>query len=261
MKKTQKGLHPEKGLHPAKGLFLVVLMTVPGLAMAGTMTGGATMPEQIVQEATLIQSKVTEAQQLVNMIQRYENMIQNMVTLPQTMLNKVMQPVDQLYGLAQQAEALGTAGQNISSQFQNLHVQFSPQLTADYTQKYSSITSGLDKAIDTALKTANINPENFLKQGQAMNAIQSAMQNPNSRNAIMQASVTVGQAEVSDLTQMAQTANSEENMQAAYLKKKTLRDAAAHEDNQEVQQAMWGTAPVTPPTFGASPLSNMQPIG
>lgn len=250
----------KNALQPARSLFFAVLMTVPGLAMAGTMTGGATMPEQIVQEVTLIQSKVTEAQQLVNMIQRYENMIQNMVTLPQSMLNKVMQPVDQLYGLAQQAEALGTAGQNIAGQFQNLHVQFKPQLTADYTTKYSKITSGLDSAIDAALKTANMNPENFLKQKSAMQAVQSAMQNPNSRNAILQASVTVGQAEVSDLTQMAQTANAQETMQAAYLKKKTLRDAAAHEDNQQIQQAMWGTGPIKQPVFGASPLSNMQPV-
>lgn len=244
-----------------KKIFLAIaLMLSPVSAFAGTMTGGATLPEQIVQEATEVQTKVTEAQQLVQQIRQYENMVQNMATLPQSMVNQILQPIDQLYGLAEQAQALGTAGQNIAGQFQNMNVSFNPQLTAEYTQQYSSITSGLDNAINTALKTANMNPTNFLNQQKAMSAVSSAMQNPTSRNAILQAGVTVGQAEVADLTQLQQTADSEETMQAAYLKKKTLRDAAAHEDNQELQNDLWGTGHFKPQNFGSSPLSNMQPI-
>lgn len=245
-----------------KKIFLAVALAgVPVFSFAGTMTGGATFPEQIVQEATLIQSKVTEAQQLVQQIKQYENMVQNMATLPQSMMNQILQPIDQLYGLAEQAQALGTAGQNIAGQFQNLNASFNPQITAQYTQQYQSITSGLDNAIDNALKTANMNPTNFLDQQKALSAVSSAMQNPSSRNAILQAGVTVGQAEVADLTQLEQTADSEETMQAAYLKKKTLRDAAAHEDNQEIENDLWGTGHFKSQNFGSSPLSNMQPIG
>lgn len=251
MKKTQKAL------------FFVMLMTVPGLALAGTMTGGATFPEQIVQEVTEVQTKVTEAQQLVQEIQQYENMVQNMATLPQSMMNQIMAPISQMYSLAQETQGLGTAGQNIASQFQNMHVNFSAGGASGYASNYGNIMSNLDQSIDNALKTANVNPSNFLNQQQAMSAISSAMQNPSSRNAILQAGVTVGQAEVSDLTQMAQTATSQETMQAAYLKKKALKDSADHEANQELQSDLYGSGSSnnsTPIQVGHSALYNMKTI-
>lgn len=220
---------------------VVAALLVPGYALAGTMTGGATFPEQIVQEVTAVQTKVTEAQQLVQEIQQYENMVQNMVTLPQTMYNEITAPIAQLYGLAQQAQALGTAGQNIASQFQNMNASFNPQITAQYSQQYGSITSGLNNAINTALQTANLNPSNFLTQQQAMQQVSQAMQNPQSRNAILQAGVSVGQAAVSDLMQLNQTATAEQNMNAAWKKAQLAAQTSNTAANQAATKALYGT--------------------
>lgn len=228
--------------HSFKKIVLATALTgFPVLSCAGTMTGGATMPEQLVQEVTLIQSKVTQAEQLVNMIQRYENMIQNMVTLPQKMLDQVMQPIDQLYGLVQQAEALSTAGANIANQFQNLHATFNPQITAEYTQQYESITEGLNKAIDTALKSANLNPDEFQTQAQAQQAVAKAMQNPNSRNAILQAATEVGQATNSAIVQLQQTTQQYQTMQAAWRKKQLMQQEEQKEVNQKMNNDLNGT--------------------
>ena len=49
----------------------IILACSSVTAFAGTLTGGATMPEQIVQEITAIQSQMTQAQQLVQQIQQY----------------------------------------------------------------------------------------------------------------------------------------------------------------------------------------------
>ena len=144
---------------------------VPAPALAGTVTGGATLPEQIVQEVTAIQAKVSGAERLVQQIQQYQNMVQNMVTLPQSMIGQIMQPIDQLYGLAQQAQQLGTGGMNIANQFQNMNASFNPQLTAQYTQNYESITTGLNNALNTALQSANLNPNAFATEAQANQAI------------------------------------------------------------------------------------------
>ena len=197
---------------------MILLALLPSVSFGGTMTGGATMPEQIVQEITAVQSQVTQAQQLVQEIQQYQNMVQNMATLPQSMYSQITAPIMQLYGIAQQAQQLGYAGQNIAGQFQNLNGAFNPQITSQYTQQYGTITSGLNNSINTAFQTANLNPSNFMTQQSAMQQVQQAMQNPTSRNAVLQAGVTVGQAEVSDLTQLDQTATSEENMDAAWKK-------------------------------------------
>ena len=215
-------------------------------AFAGTLTGGATMPEQIVQEITAIQSQMTQAQQLVQQIQQYENMAQNMVTLPQSMYDQVTAPIGQLYGLVQQSEQLGYAGQNIASQFQNINANFNPQITSQYTQQYGTITSGLQTAINSALQTANLNPSNFVTQQQAMQQVQQAMSNPNSRNALLQAAVSVGQATVADDTQLLQTANSEASMNAAWKK-------AQMEQKQASTQASFNSI------FGGPNLSTSMP--
>lgn len=219
----------------------MALVLSPVSAFADSMTGGATMPEQIVQEATLVESKVTEAQQLVQQIKQYENMVQNMATLPSGLMSQITQSVSQLDQLASQAQSLGTSGQNIASQFQNMNPSFNPQTTSNYTQQYGSIVSNLDSSINNALQTANMNPSNFLNQQQAMAAVTSAMQNPTSRNAILQAGVTVGQAEVSDLTQMAQTANSEAAMNAAWKKAQLAKQNNNMEASQNAENnALYG---------------------
>lgn len=241
---------------PILAAILLSLAASP-FAYAGTMTGGATFPEQIVQEVTAVQTKVTEAQQLVQQVQQYENMVQNMVTLPQSMYNQITAPVAQLYGLAQQAQQLGYAGQNIASQFQNLNSTFNPQVTAQYSQQYGTITSGLNNAIDTALQTANLNPSNFTTQQQAMQQVSAAMQNPSSRNAILQAGVTVGQAEVADLTQLEQTAVAEQNMNAAWKKAQLAKQNANQQMSQNALAAMDSGGPLTSnaPSLAAYSLS------
>ena len=241
-----------------KTLVIAILMATPSLAFAGTMTGGATFPEQIVQEVTEVQTKVTEAQQLVQQIQQYENMVQNMVTLPQSMINQIMAPISQLYGLAQQAQGLGMAGQNIASQFQNMNVTFNPSATSGYEQSYGTITSNLNNAINNALQSANLNPSNFLTQQQAMQQVSQSMQNPQSRNAILQAGVAVGQAEVSDLTQLQQTANSEEAMQAAYEKAQVAKQ---NNDMQASQNALNNGLAGGPLTSNSQPLTDFNLSG
>jgi P-type conjugative transfer protein TrbJ len=184
-------------------------------------------------------------------------MVQNMVTLPQSMYNQITAPIAQLYGLAQQAQQLGYAGQNIAGQFQNLNGTFNPQITAQYSQQYGTITSGLNNAINTALQTANLNPSNFMTQQQAMQQVQQAMANPTSRNAIMQAGVTVGQAEVSDLTQMEQTAVAEQNMNAAWKKAQLAKQTADHQASANALAAMDSGGPMTSnaPSLAAYSLS------
>lgn len=224
---------------------VILLALLPSVSFGGTMTGGATMPEQIVQEITAVQSQVTQAQQLVQEIQQYQNMVQNMATLPQSMYSQITGPIMQLYGIAQQAQQLGYAGQNIAGQFQNLNGAFNPQTTSQYTQQYGTITNGLNNSINNALQTANLNPSNFTTQQSAMQQVQQAMQNPTSRNAILQAGVTVGQAEVSDLTQLDQTATSEENMDAAWQKAQLAKQNMNMQANKNLAGSMFSGGPLT----------------
>ena len=240
-------------------LSAIILALASTNASAGTLTGGATFPEQIVQEVTLIQSRITQAENLVETIQQYENMVQNTATLPQSMTAQIMQPIDQLYGLVGQAESLGTNAQNIANQFQNVNASFNPQLTAQYVQHYQSITGGLQNAINTALQTANMNPDNFATQAQAQQAIANALANPNSRNALLQGSVAAGQATVSALTQMQQTMNAEVTAEQTWRKAQL---AQQQEDQGVVGETMSNLldSPITPsPPLTGNPMDAFNP--
>ncbi|MBU2764946.1 conjugal transfer protein TrbJ [Acidithiobacillus ferrivorans] len=199
------------------GIALAILFLSPS-AFAVSEFAGATFPQQIVQEMTAIESQTTQAQTLVSNLQRYENMAQNMVTLPQSMMNQIMQPIDQLYGLVGQAQGLSTNAENIANQFQNMNAYFNPQVTAQYTQNYQSISNGLSNAINTALQSANLNPNSFTQQAQAQKAISTALANPNSRNALLQGAVAAGQATVSSLTQLQQAVDAENTAEMAWKK-------------------------------------------
>jgi P-type conjugative transfer protein TrbJ len=239
---------------------MLVATAVPAHALAGgAMTGGATFPEQIVQEVTLVQSKVSGAERLVEQIQQYENMVQNMVTLPQTMIGQIMQPIDQLYGMVGQAQALSTNAQNLANQFQNLHASFNPQLTSEYTSRYESITQALDNAINTALQSANLNPQNFATQAQAQQAISQELQNPNSRNAILQAAAAVGQATVSSLTQLQQTLNTEATAEMTWRKNQLAYQTSQVEADDQATKALYGNPNNTQPgvTTSGGTLNNL----
>ena len=84
-----------------RGFVLAALVALsPVTALGGTLTGGATLPEQIVQEVTAVQAQTSGAERLVEQIQQYENMVQNMVTLPQGMIGQIMQPIDRKRSLS-----------------------------------------------------------------------------------------------------------------------------------------------------------------
>ena len=233
-------------------VLILCLGIVPVVAAGGTLTGGATLPEQIVQEVTAIQAQTSGAERLVEQIQQYENMIQNMTTIPQGMMNQILQPIDQLYGMAAQAQQLGTNAMNIANQFQNLNASFNPQLTAEYTQQYENITTGLNNALNTAIQAANLNPDAFATQAQAEQAISQALQNPQSRNALLQGAVEAGQATVSALTQMQQTTNAEASAEMEWRKNQLAYQTNQEAANQAANQALYGSPDSTQPVVTAS---------
>lgn len=232
-------------------MLVAIIAPVPALA-GGAMTGGATLPEQIVQEATAGEQLGKQAQEVVTQIEQYENMIQNMTTLPQSMIGQIMQPIDQLYGLVGQAQQLGTNAMNLANQFQNINASFNPQLTDEYTQKYESITTGLNNALNTAIQAANLNPDAFATQAQAEQAISQALQNPQSRNALLQGAVEAGQATVSALTQMQQTANTEASAEMDWRKNQLAYQTSQVAANQEATQALYGNGTNPQPAVSAS---------
>ncbi|MCY0872893.1 MAG: conjugal transfer protein TrbJ, partial [Acidithiobacillus caldus] len=224
---------------------LALLSLSPVAIAGGGLTGGATLPEQIVQEGTAVEQLAKQVQEVETQIAQYENMIQNMEQLPQSLLGKILQPVDQLYGLVSQAQSLTTNAINIGNQFQNLNASFNPQITAEYTDHYESISQGLNNALNNLIASAGLNPANFANQQEAEQKIQSAMNDPQSRNKILQAAVAVGQVTTSSLDQLYHLTRTQALVEADWRKAQLEQTTQQDELNQTGNQLLFGSNPLS----------------
>ena len=75
----------------------------PASALAGTFTGGATFPEQIVHETTSLMSYAKEmttamasVQNEINTLNSYETDLQNLMSMPAQELSKITTPIQQM---------------------------------------------------------------------------------------------------------------------------------------------------------------------
>ncbi len=226
---------------------LAVLFASP--ALAGTMTGGATFPEQIVQEGTAIETQMTAANQLIQQVQMYENMAQNMVNLPQSMISQMEAPLEQLYGMAQESQGLMTAGENIAQNFQNSNPNFSPQETSSFENSYQQLQSGYTTQLNNILQAAGLQSSDFGSSQQAAQTIANGLQNQSSRSALLQAGASVGLLEEKTLSQMHQIQTQQAQAQAEYQKTQVDAD---NELNAQVNafQPLPEGPPLSIPTGG-----------
>lgn len=214
---------------------------MPVLASAGAVTGGATLPEQIVQEITAGESLAKQVTEVATQIRQYANMIQNMETIPQQLLGQIQGVMNQFVQLSSQAQQLSQTAANTAGQFEQMNAGAvsSSEMNA-YEQDYQTIDSNLNNSIDNVLQQANLNPSNFQTVAQAEQAIKSDLQNPTSRNNLLQAAAEAGAAETAQLGQLNQIIHDQANLQGELQKKKLLRQEAQKKANLEAQNALYG---------------------
>ena len=107
-------------------LILWVLLT-NSPAMAGTLTGGATLPEQVVQEITGLQSYAQEAtsamsgvQTQMNTLNSYMVQLQNMMSLPAQEISQITMPAQQMLYNYNEAQGLMSEYQSMYGNLSNI---------------------------------------------------------------------------------------------------------------------------------------------
>ncbi|MEY2340951.1 conjugal transfer protein TrbJ [Acidithiobacillus sp. IBUN Pt1247-S3] len=241
-----------------KRSIVVVMLTLVPLAplpaLASGEIAGATFPEQIVQEITATSQLARQAQEVETQIEQYQNMVQNMVNIPSSLMGQMQGSFDQLINLANQAQSLSTQAQNIASQSQNLNTNAaSSSEMENYIQNYQQISQNLSSSIDNALQQANLNPSNYATVAQAQQAVSQALQNPGSRNALLQAGAEVGQSELTQLAQLQQTVSAQTSLQASIAKTHLAAQNAQNEATQQLNNDLNGTGQAVTygnPSFG-----------
>ncbi len=203
----------------------------PALAFAGTMTGGATLPEQIVQEMTEVQQLSKQAESVQLEIQQVYDAAQNLAQVPNQLWQQGAQSLAQLADIANQAQGLSMAGQNIASTFAQQYPGFNPQAQATI-QQYQQWSQNTLNSIQGALATQNATAQDFSSNAQALQTIEA--EPVSGRLQALQVGNQIAANMASSMQELGQMVATQEHAQDAYIAQR----ASVHQANT-ANNAKW----------------------
>lgn len=150
---------------------LLAALFAPASAFAGALDGGANLPEQIVQESTLVQQYAQQVETVKMEIQQVYDAAQNLQQVPNQLWQQGSQYLDQLVNLTSQAQSLGLGAQNLSSQFEQEYPGYSSQSLATQ-QQYQQWGNSFNNEVAGSLQADNLSLGQFQNEQQALQTIQ-----------------------------------------------------------------------------------------
>lgn len=208
----------------------------PAAAFAGAATGGATLPEQIVQEMTEVQQLSKQAESVQLEIQQVYDAAQNLAQVPNQLWQQGAQSLAQLANIANQAQGLSMAGQNIASTFAQQYPQFNPQAQATI-QQYQQWSQNTLNSIQGALATQNATAQDFENSAQALQTIEA--EPVSGRLQALEVGNQIAANAANSLQELGQMVATQEHAQDAYLAQQASAQQANKEnDEQWVQGTM-----------------------
>jgi len=165
---------------------LSVFVATSAPAYASGAIAGATLPEQIVQEATLVEQYAKQAEQLQAQFQMVFNQARNLMNMPMQLWTNATAPLQQLVQLVGNAKGLSYAAANTVSAVQ---AQFGAPnaVLSNYNKSLQTWTGNLDSQIANVLQQFNLNAKNFQTTQSALQQIQDASQSASGRMQVLQA--------------------------------------------------------------------------
>lgn len=219
------------------------MLAVAVPAHASGMIAGATFPEQIVQEMTMVEQYATQAEQLQAQFQQIYNQAINMQTIPVQMWPSISSQLSALVNLVGNAQGLSYASQNTVSAIQAQYGQPNAALS-NYSGSLANWTSNLDNQIAASLQQYNLNSGNYSTVQSAMAAINQASQNAAGRKEVLQAGNQISGLMVNQLQVLQSDIETGSQVQSNALA------MIAHNQNDRVQKmAPIYSAPIQPGGF------------
>lgn len=209
-------------------------------ASAGTFTGGATFPEQIVQEITAVQQYSQLAMQLQQQLMMVQNQVRNLQSFPDQLWQSTLPTLNSLVNLVGNAQGLNYATQNTVAAVQQQYGDPTQALT-DYSTRLQTWTGNTDSQVAATLQQYDLSHQNFASTQDALNAIQSASQSATGRMQVLQAGNQISGLMVNQLQSLQQDMNAGNQMLANYVAGQThVQDAQTN----GLLQMLW--TPTTP---------------
>jgi P-type conjugative transfer protein TrbJ len=197
-------------------------------AHATGLIAGATFPEQIVQELTLVEQYATQAQQLQAQFQMVYNQALNLKNLPDQIWPNIAGQLQSLVTLVGQAQGLTYAAQNTAAGVQAQYGVNGQSYQANLSQWNGNLTS----QIQQALNSYGLQAQDFQTQQQALQQIQNASQSATGRMQVMQAGNQISGMLVNQLQGLQQTIMTNSQVEMNAIGAKNAQDLQKNQINQ-----------------------------
>ncbi|MDA8381750.1 MAG: P-type conjugative transfer protein TrbJ [Betaproteobacteria bacterium] len=231
---------------------MVAVVSPP--ACASGMIDGATLPEQIVQEATAVQRYEQSVQQTYQGFQSLYNQARNLESLAQNPVQNLGPLMGQLISAVQTGTNLTYAGQNITGMFQNLYQNWKPG--ENFGQEYSNWRNTTLANLQNELTAAGLQAADFTNETNAINQATKLSQSATGRLQAIQAGTAVSAMLAQQVQELRQLVMNEQQSQVAYREQQIQGEA--HADAASAQAistfisappASVGNATISPSSF------------
>jgi P-type conjugative transfer protein TrbJ len=190
---------------------------------------------QIAGYAEQVSTTINTAQQLATQIQQYQNMVQQGIALPSNLFNQITGDIQKIQSLYQQGQAMAGQLSNFDQQFRQQYPDFQTYLnkagqtpTADQLAKNSQ---QMFDSISAAMSTAGLNVANLSSEDAQLASLVQQSQSATSRNAAIMAGNQIAAQQVQALQQLKQIANSQVQLQGAFIANQLDQQTSAQADS------------------------------
>lgn len=163
---------------------LLITLTLP--AHATGMVAGATFPEQITQEITLVEQYATQAEQLQAQFQMVFNQARNLQSIPSQLWPNASAQLQSLVNLIGNAQGLSYGSQNTLAQV-SAQYGSTGNVVPNYDTALQNWTANLNHQIASVLTQYGLQANDFQNTQTALQQIQNASQSASGRMQVMQA--------------------------------------------------------------------------
>jgi len=171
--------------------FAFLAVALAGAAHASGAFDGATLPEQIVQEVTLLDSLASQLQTEAHLLENLQSAFQGGNAMRSWNSTQVKQSLTQLVHAIAQAQGVSYTFQNVAQRVTDTYGDPNKKIT-NYAQQIANWTADTNSQIAAVLQQYQLNANDFQTQQDALDTIQRKSQSASGTKDLLQAGNQLG---------------------------------------------------------------------
>lgn len=172
--------------HKHKITALALALAAAGAAHASGWLDGATLPEQIVQEVTLLESLVADMETAAHLLANLQSAFEGANAMQSWNSPAIKQALSSLVNTIAQAQGVSYTFHNVAQKVTDTYGDPNQQIS-NYAQQVANWTADTNSQIAAVLQQYKLNANDFQTQQDALNVIQQKSQSASGTMDLLQA--------------------------------------------------------------------------